>query len=1602
VNNIPYFENVLDAIEDDPSTTWDVAVDRLRAAKERYRRKQARGDRKGGPGLHPQASHGGQRRPRHERVNNAWMKAKQSYDPTMPCRFHFTPEGCPFKENCRFSHDQSAKARLFCNKCGSRGQHHTLNCPKPIPTLPRAVPANSADVVTCSYCNKKGHVKGNKCRQLRRDKKKSKASRIENVGLAACLDNPPSDHISDWSDSELPEQVLALNTSIVIPPLPPILPDSCIAKARALHCTQNTNAPHNTVFEQNEVLTSFFCCKDDFSPFNWALSMISSMKWLFAHAFMLLFLCIVAVPCALFLLVRWLRDNKIRVLFTAFLLLCVAPGLVSGERLDQRSPPKWPLTPELTAQACMVKINDTREDSSKGRWIIDSGCTAHLHGTDKDFCSGTVSKQLCTLVGFKGKNAGTAQYKCGKVVLNNAPNAPTSLDDVIHVPNLPRSLLSEGKLDKQGYVTVTYDGVKRIYNPTTGVLHLTATLTDGLYVVDDVCRKDVNQKLVNINNAETYTGGLSRAQIWHQRLGHASYETIKRMFNIHDISECFCPSCALAKSTRRPLKGSMSKGTHILEMIHSDICGPLQTETRGRKRYFVLFIDHYSRFTYCCLLRRKNETFSKFKELATMLKNQHGKWPEILHHDGGGEYLCKKMVDFCKENGIKQTCTAPNNPNQNPVAERKNRTVLESALAMLHHAGLPLTYWGEAVQYAVYVQNRIATPSLNNRSPINIWTNGKISDEKALKYCRAFGCEAYAHVYTKRKGSLKAVPCIFLGIDLVKKGYRLMTVRSKTIFVCRDVTFNETSFPGANTQAGSERKRAVPAWNLDEVMVTLEKGSLSARKSPPINTSIESKTNTSTSSSSNGYSSYRGNGDSFFSANTPDALSPISTPIGNTSTRTINSTDKLSSPYTADASPISLADSPVIPGAIGSCIGRGSNRTIYYGSTNRRAGIHGSSPPLSSPSPNSTLSISRSSATTEVLSESKIDLDVEDERKYDKQPESDSVSQFSDDEGDRKNHSPSSLLLDSSTEDKLIDEMENTRGSLTGSDEENEDDQKEVNSIRRSTRTREPSGSCIRNAQVNLVNSCSVFVHVHHSIKEVFDEPKTRRQMLASIFSKEWTAAEIEEIDALIENGTWELVALPPGKKPLSCRWVYKLKLNEKGEMEKRKARLVVRGFEQLKDIDYTETYASTAKFNSFRALCAIAALNKLDIIHMDVSNAFLNGKCEEEIYMKQPPGYDDMSGMVCRLIKCLYGLKQAPRAWNKTLTAALQAHGFTRTVTDESVYVKRQGNDYCLIACHVDDLAIACNNKKMLADIRATLSKKFKMKDFGSMSHYLGVHVNTTQPGIIKLDQHQYINKMLDSFSMQNCNSFSTPMEEGLKLMPADQPDDDADKTAMASIPYAGIVGSLMYGMIATRPDIAFAVGMLARFMCNPGMKHWKAAKRALAYLSKAPEQGLRYTADGNSELVAYCDADWGTTDYYQRRSVSGYVIMLAGAPISWASRRQKLTALSSTEAEYIALSECLREVLYLRKLMTELGFPPSGPTKIYCDNEAAIAIANNPVHHQRSKHIDIRYHRIRNHISNGDVEVLPVDTADNLADAFTKPLGRVKYTKFTDIMMA
>ncbi|GJR74205.1 retrovirus-related pol polyprotein from transposon TNT 1-94, partial [Tanacetum coccineum] len=484
---------------------------------------------------------------------------------------------------------------------------------------------------------------------------------------------------------------------------------------------------------------------------------------------------------------------------------------------------------------------------------------------------------------------------------------------------------------------------------------------------------------------------------------------------------------------------------------------------------------------------------------------------------------------------------------------------------------------------------------------------------------------------------------------------------------------------------------------------------------------------------------------------------------------------------------------------------------------------------------------------------------------------------------------------------------------------------------------------------------------------------------LTSVKPKNYKDALTHEFERL---EVWELVPPPDKAFVITVKWIYKVKLDELGGILKNKAWLVARGYRQEEGIDFEESFAPVARLEAIRIFLAFAAHMNMVVYQMDVKTAFLNGNLREEVYVSQPDGFvdPDKPNYVYKLKKALYGLKQALCAWYDMLSSFLISNDFSKGSVDPTLFIRREGKELLLVQIYVDDIIFAASTPELCDLFAKIMCSKFKMSMMGKISFFLGLQISQSPRGIF-INQSKYALESLKKYGFESCDPVDTPMVEKSKL------DEDKEGKAVDPSHYRGMIGTLLY-LTASRPDLQFAICMCARYQARPTEKHLNAVKRIFRYLKGTVHRGLWYPKDSSIALTAFADADHaGCQD--TRRSTSGSIQLLGDRLVSWSSKRQKSAAISSTEAEYIALSGCCAQVLWMRSQLTDYGF---GFNKIpmYCDNKSAIALCCNNVQHSRSKHIDIRFHFIKEHVENGVIELYFVNTEYQLADIFTKALGR------------
>ncbi|KAK3725314.1 hypothetical protein QZH41_002591 [Actinostola sp. cb2023] len=803
-------------------------------------------------------------------------------------------------------------------------------------------------------------------------------------------------------------------------------------------------------------------------------------------------------------------------------------------------------------------------------------------------------------------------------VLRGGNEKRCNLKDVLFVPKLSYSLLSVPKATGAG-LKVSFDKseckIVRADGATIAVGKKVGSLFHLKY-----------RREVELSNAATAELSMSKEMLWHQRYGHLGTQNLKKLANESLVTGFdfdpkkgldFCEACVQGKLHRCSFPTSGAKrATEPLGLAHSDLCGKITPKSAGGAEYFMTLTDDKTRYVWVYALKKKDEAFKKFQDWKALVEKSSGYTLKILRSDNGGEYVSTDFDIFLKSEGVVHQTTVPKTPQQNGVAERLNRTLVESVRSMLVQAKLPQKFWVEALNTAVYLHNRSPTRSLEGLTPYEAWTGSK-PDVSNLK---CFGCTAYAHIPKDERKKLdpKARKCVFLGYGTDTKAYRLFDVERQRVIYSRDVKFDEGAF-----------------------------GIL--QKDKP------------------------------------------------------------------DGTVIKLVD-------------------------------------------------------VELSNNDDVELSNNDDV----------------DEG------PSVL--------------------------------------RQSSRERRPPDRL--GEWVTVVSDGIV-------------EPTTVSEALNGPDADQWHVAMQQEMDSLHKHDVWNLTELPDGRKAVGSKWVFRVKYNADGSMERRKARLVAQGYSQKQGVDYDETFSPVVRFESLRTVIALSVKQELKLHQMDVTTAFLNGDLKEEVYMRQPEGFSvkGKEHLVCKLNKSLYGLKQSPRCWNYTLDEHLKSMGFVQTPSDPCIYVSDEDAIPFIIAVYVDDIVLAGPSDEKIAEVKQNISERFEVKDMGELKYFLGVQV-IQEDGKVWIGQPTYTENILKKFGMENCKPVSTPVDPNFKLTKA-----GADNVPHNQSDYQSVVGSLLYLSSVSRPDIAFAVSNVARYSSNPTNEHWAAVKRILRYLKGTVNYGLLFTSDVDSE---------------------------------------------------------------------------------------------------------------------------------------------------------
>jgi hypothetical protein len=1146
-------------------------------------------------------------------------------------------------------------------------------------------------------------------------------------------------------------------------------------------------------------------------------------------------------------------------------------------------------TPEQAKTASEVCWSaNTNIERQRLVWVIDSGCSRHMTFLRDAFTDYTLLDSPVPVETASGTEI--LGVGVGSVVLNidiEGQARKVRLTDVLHVPSVAGSLISVSQLEDRGITIRTLGGPKRgLIIELNGSAVAEASRIGKSYVLN----------CISTNKESALIASADDSQVWHQRFGHFSIDTIRgiekvttgRKDPIRGVKSCVI--CDLTKSIRVINRGAPERSKKPLDRIYSDIWGPYKVPSIGGVKYFISFTDDYSRKSWIFPTKTKDDLYTVFRQFRALRELESGRKIKVMRCDNGGEYR-KLGDDMHRQYGIKFEYTTVYTPEQNGVSERLNRTLVQLARGMLLDAQLPPWMWVYAIETACYIRNR--TPiGPKGMTPEEAYCGQKPN----IGHLRVFGCLAYAHIPQKTREKLEnsAIPTCLVGYMATSRQYQLYEPIRRDIIVSTAPTFHE-------------HERLEHNWGNKEA------GELVAPFDPM----------------------RAPEGDDDF----PDEVDS-DRGVAELSERLRGSVNLNSTTPPPRASEASGGD--MVEVSERGLQNQPENQSIRPELNEFEADEPGD---LYERSPEENVDPG------DRLPRSSPDEPVD--------PGDASLLRASPDELE-----PSETLVDGDTIEVAVD-------SATDDEDEAEDMEP-----RRSGRARVPTTRYPNNQ------------YKAYRATEGVNIPKTYEAAVSDQYHRaNWEQAIKEELGKLQALDTWEYADLPPGKRTVDTKWVFTVKYTPTGLIDRYKARLVARGFTQVAGDDYLETFSPTIRSESVRILLAIGASEDLEIRQLDVVSAYPRSELHAEVYMRAPAALGAPPGKVLKLKKSLYGLKQSGREWYIEAAKGLDKLGFKPCYSEPSIFVNSDRSQ--IIGVYVDDMLVLGADLARVKETIRRIAERWEIKDLGDVAQILGIQVSRDrQKRTLRLTQEPYIRALAREFGLEGSKTINTPISDRNTITGATKDEAQADQSL-----YQRGVGSIMWAAKGSRLDVQYVIGQLSQYCNNPTIRHWNAILRVVRYLNSTADYGIEYGAGGSSEhqLQGYSDADYAG-DTSDRRSVSGYLFILGGGPITWTSIKQRSVSTSTTESEYMALSEACKQGYWIRALLGELDryqyLPKSRATPIFSDNQSCIALAKDPIAHSRTKHIDVRYHYIRELVSFDKTTIDYMPTGDMKADILTKPL--------------
>lgn len=1119
----------------------------------------------------------------------------------------------------------------------------------------------------------------------------------------------------------------------------------------------------------------------------------------------------------------------------------------------------------------------------------------------------------------------------------------------------------------------------------------------------------------------TMADGVGDLQLWHERLSHTCPQFVRMTADRGLVkgmmlkSRTFddCEACHMGKQRKKPLKKSLNRdASQKNEVIYADLLFPPQRCNGTRFVAVLVIMDGYSRHVTIYPVKTKEapEINQLMKRYINWAERQFGPDYPVRRviTDGGGEFNNEAITNWYAKKGIMYVINPPHSSQLN-LCERTHQTLTGMAKAMMNASGFPKSFWIDALEMAVYVKNRVYS-SATGRTPYEmLW--GKRPD---VHHITKFGALAYAHTRVSPQRKKFDVNCrvgFVLGLRENVAGCKIYFPSERTAQFVGDVRVNERVV--YKDRHAPEFDEAVEAWASDGCDSEIAGGSGEAVMTDEADTEFSGEAEMQNGSDIESATDEEMEDNACESDidSASDAVERVHPANRDASGEIVPDEEKHSILAQHDdedesESQASVDDdySDADNDSLDDTTAEQDEDEAVHSDSKDSVTIDGGLDGVESQDDAPGLDFAEQNDQKELEDEG--DETYGDDNVY-------YGDVIRDESGGRdaapaEDESSSSMVLDQAGQAAAEHGAEHVgqRRPREEADSDDEQPRKRKYWLREACDRRQPARYDSSEFEIysTIIDDGNEILWHESEVRL----PRSYKQAMQSPQAADWKAGMERELAEMEQKEVLELVRedeIPTGKKLLRTMWRFQIKTDHLGNVMRFRPRLVGREDQQEPGIDFDETFSPVARLASFRLLIALCILLGLVPYQCDINTAYLNAALKIVQFVKCIPGFPCKRGYCYRVNHALYGLHQSGREWNDEINEWLMTHGFERCTTEPCLYWYKKGDVIALLLIYVDDIICATNSESFKTELFHDMDVKYGIKDLGLLHEYLGVQVQQTDKGIL-IHQRKYSTKVIARFGLANAHGSKLPMETNVRFQNAGQSEKEDP-----SFSYRAAIGALMYLATGTRPDIAYAVGCLSRFVEAPTSKHYGAVRRLLRYLVDTRDDGILYSRnesvnEGRQEVASrelsvkgFSDSDWANCPE-TRKSVTGYVFMLAGGAIAWAARRQTVVAQSTAEAEYVSSCEACMEGRALMNVIWEVFPELRSELSLGVDNAAAISLATNPNYSRKTRHIELRWHYVRDQVSKAVVQIHKVESTDNPADLFTKALPLKPLMKFKSMI--